>query len=135
MSKAVETSSKKLATALDYCRKRTQGLSDQALNAAAAASIALGQNGGNSYPAEYVRKRVGLLLTELEHLAGISAELGEKQSALASLVGAFGGRAFASPAHAHKEIDALLRDYCIARGSGAEWKRSASSSDGVRRAG
>jgi len=130
-----EAAAKKLAVALDRCRKRTAGLSDQALNAAAAASIALGQAGGTSYPTEYVRKRVGLLLGELEHLANISSELGEHTPFYTRMFRALGGRAFVNPAVARAAIEARLRAYCVARGSGVEWKRAASSADGIRRAG
>jgi hypothetical protein len=124
MSNATHNAAKKLAIVLNRVSKKTKGLSDQALNAAAASSMSLGQNFGLSYPTEYVRRRVSLVLTELEDLERIAAEHeDERRSALAKLIGAFRDSSLTNPAAARKTLDAHLRAYCIARGSGTEWKR------------
>jgi hypothetical protein len=126
---------RKLASALDKCRRKVSGLSDSALNAAAAASIALGQNDGTGYPTEYVRKRVGLVLTELESLERVAGELDDApKSGIGLLVRALRARAFHHPKAARSVIEARLGAYCAARGSGTEWRRPASS-DAIRRAG
>ena len=131
---ATSVAAKKLATALDKCRSKVAGLSDPALNAAAAASIALGQNDGTAYPADYVRKRVGILLAELENLERIAGELDDgPKSGIGLLLRALKGSAFKNPKTARTVIETHLRAYCIARGSGTEWRRM--SSDSIRRAG
>ncbi|HKC24790.1 MAG TPA: hypothetical protein VKF32_08595 [Thermoanaerobaculia bacterium] len=134
MSTTIPTAAKKLASALDRCRGKVKGLSNPALNAAAASSIALGQNDGAAYPAEYVRKRVGLVLTELEDLARVAGELDDNpKSGFGLLFRALKRRSFKHPGTARAVIDARLRVYCAARGSGTEWRRA--SSDSIRRAG
>ena len=134
MSTPIPTAAKKLASALDRCRGNVKGLSDTALNAAATSSIALGQNGGAAYPAEYVRKRVGLLLSELEDLARVAGELDDApKSGFGLLFRALKRRSFKHPGTARAVVDARLRIYCAARGSGTEWRRP--SSDTIRRAG
>jgi len=131
----ISASARKLAAALDKCRSKVSGLSDSALNAAAAASIALGQNDGTGYPADYVRKRVGLLLTELENLERVAGELDDApKSGIGLLVRAVRGRAFANPKTARTVVETHLSAYCASRGSGTDWRRPASS-DAIRRAG
>jgi hypothetical protein len=126
---------KKLAAALDRCRAKVQGLSNAALNAAAASSIALGQNDGAAYPTDYVRKRVGIVLDELTNLARVSGELDDApKSGLGLLFRALKSKRFTQPGTAKSVIESHLMAYCAARGSAAEWKR-ARSSDSIRRAG
>jgi hypothetical protein len=126
---------KNLAAALDRCRAKLHGLSDSALNAAAASSIALGQNDGTAYPTEYVRKRVSILLDELTNLARIAGELEEApKSSLGLLLRALKAKRFADPGTAKAVVESHLAAYCASRGSATEWKR-ARSSDSIRRAG
>jgi hypothetical protein len=107
MSTPTAKAARRLASALDKCRKTVKGLSDPALNAAAAASMALSQNDGAGYPTEYVRKRVGIVLDELEHLATIAGELDEvSKSTFIRLLRAVSG-SFANPATARSVVDGV----------------------------
>src|SRR5215468_2305691 len=117
-SPAVAAAAKKLAAALDRCRSKVPGLSNAALNAAAASSIALGQNDGTAYPTDYVRKRVGLLLDELSNVSRLAGELNEKpKSSFGLLLRALKARRFVDPKTARAVIESRLMAYCAARGS------------------
>jgi len=120
----IEAAAKKLASALNRCAKKVEGLSSPALNAAAAASLSLGQNAGQSYPAEYVRQRVSIVLGELEHLTLIAGELqDEPTSGLGKLLAALRPQSMNHPAQHFKAVESRLQAYCAARGSNAEWRR------------
>jgi hypothetical protein len=124
MKSAVDTAAKKLAAVLQRVTKKTRGLSDQALNAAAASLHRARAERGQLLPAEYVRRRVSLLLAELEDLARIAEEHHEPPASITQRLGALlGSRSYADPGVARAAVDAHLRTYCIARGSGTEWKR------------
>src|SRR5262245_18094214 len=130
---AIAAAAKKLASALDLCRANVPGLSNAALNAAAASSIALGQNDGTAYPTDYVRKRVGLVLDELSNVARLAAERDDKpKSSFGLLLRALKARRFVDPNTARSVIESRLTAYCAARGSSTDWRRP-KSSDSIRR--
>jgi hypothetical protein len=123
MSTPAERAAKKLAAALDRARN-VQGLSDSALNAAAAASTALVQNAGLAYPADYVRKRVAVTLAELEEAEQRAAVLDDAPPGLLTrLLDALRPGRSKRPDVFKKRVETLLKTYCAARGSGTEWKR------------
>ena len=115
----------RLSQALEKASK-VDGLNQQALSAAAALMLSLGESNGRSMPQDYLTKRVELVTLSLKSVETVRREhdTHDERSSLARALARFTAQSPERAASIRAALESALEAYCVARGSGSQWRRA-----------